>query len=177
MFQLSRFSSFGVGGARRPSSFSMSAAWELVSGWYRAGVPASSVLTSCGSGAPVLAAALFPECRLFSASEFAGLGRAAFAVRAAALVRALAASPSPLWVCFPEVACPSAIVPARRWVSGGSGSWSECALACGLGVPVLVFLPCGVVPPVSWGSTFWVEVAASPGGVWWYLSPLNDTLF
>ena len=171
------FQSFGVGGARRPSAFSMSSAWELVSGWYRSGVSASSVLTSCGSGAPALARAMFPECRLFSASEFAGLGRAAFAVRAAALVRVLAASPSPLWVCFPEVACPASLRPGRSWSSGaGSGSWQETALAFGLGVPVLVFLPCGVMPPSSWGSSFWVEVAQRPGGCWWYLGP-NQVLF
>lgn len=168
------FQSFGMGGARRPSSFAIGAAWEVVSGWYRAGVPASSVFTSCGTGAPALAAALFPECRFFAASEFAELGRAAFAARAAAMIRALAAAPAPLWVCFPECGCPVSLLPCRSWPSGsGSGSWKESALACGLGVPLLLFLPAGVLPPSSWG--LWCEVAQRPGGCFWYLPALENT--
>lgn len=175
MFCLPHFSSFGVGGSRRPSAFSLGAAWELLTVWHRAGVEPGSVFTSCGAGAPALAAAMFPGCRFFSAAELSGLGAAAFPVRAAALVRALAAAPAPLWVCFPEEVCPPAARPCRRWVSCGSGSWSECALAFGLGVPVLVFLPRRVAPP-SWSSARWSEVAWRPGGRWWYL-PVSGVLF
>ncbi len=170
---LSSFSSFGVGGSRRPSPCSGAAAAAFVASLRGAGVPASSVFTSCGAGAPSLVAAAFPGCQFFSAAApaFCGLGSRAFAARAAALVRALAASPSPLWVCFPGGACPAGVAPRRSWVSGGSGSWSECALAAGLGVPVLVFLPAGVVPPSGWGSWSFL------GGGWWFLPAFSGRLF
>lgn len=182
MFSLSSFASFGVGGSRRPSACSGAAASAFVASLRCAGVPAGSVLTSCGAGAPSVVAAAFPGCRFFSASApaFRGLGRRAFAVRAAALVRALAVSPSPLWVCG---VCPAAAVPSRSWVSCGSGSWSECALAAGLGVPLLslsriyfgMFLPVGVVPPSGWGS--WSSQGGFLGGGWWLLPPVQPSLF
>ncbi len=175
MFNLSQFSSYGAGGARRPSPCCSGAAGHLVAELLRSGVPASSVLTSCGSGAPSLVRAAFPGCRVFRASDFPGLGRAAFAARAAALVRGLSDSPSPLWVCFPGCGCPPSVAPSRRWVSCGSGSWSECSLAAGLGVAVLVFLPAGILPPPSFGA--WSVCCGSPlgaggvGGSWWFLAP------
>ena len=177
MFSFSSFASFGVGGSRRPSACSGVAASAFVASLRRAGVPAVSVLTSCGAGAPSVVAAAFPGCQFFSASApaFRGLGRRAFAARAAALVRALAASPAPLWVCFPGGACPVGVAPSRSWVSGGSGSWSECALAAGLGVPVLVFLPVGVVPPSGWGG--WSSLGGFLGGGWWFLPAVQPLLF
>jgi len=177
MFFLSSFSSFGVGGSRRPSVCSGVAAAAFVASLRRSGVLASSVLTSCGAGAPSLVAAAFPGCQFFSASSpaFRGLGRRAFAARAASLVRSLAASPAPLWVCIPGGACSAGVVPCRSWVSCGSGSWSECALAAGLGVPVLVFLPVGVVPPSGWGS--WASLGSFLGGGWWFLPAFSGRLF
>jgi hypothetical protein len=170
MFQLSSFSSFGIGGARRPSSSCAAAAASFLSRLGAAGIAPASVFTSCGSGAPAMARAAFPGCRVFSASDFPGLGRAAYAARAAALVRGLAVAPSPLWVCFPGCAAPASLAPSRRWVPCGSGSWSECSLAAGLGVPVLVFLPGVVVPPSAFGA--W----ASVGSGWWLL-PVFGRLF
>ncbi len=174
---LSSFSSFGVGGSRRPSPCSGASAAAFVASLRGAGIPASSVFTSCGAGAPSLVAAAFPGCQFFSAAApaFCGLGSRAFAARAAALVRALAASPAPLWVCFPGGACPAGVIPRRSWVSCGSGSWSECALAAGLGVPVLVFLPVGVVPPSGWGGGWggWSFL----GGGWFFLPAFNARLF
>lgn len=174
---LSSFSSFGVGGSRRPSPCSGASAAAFVASLRGAGIPASSVFTSCGAGAPSLVAAAFPGCQFFSAAApaFCGLGSRAFAARAAALVRALAASPAPLWVCFPGGACPAGVIPRRSWVSCGSGSWSECALAAGLGVPVLVFLPVGVVPPSGWGG--WSSLGAFLGGGWWFLPAFSGRLF
>lgn len=170
MFDFSPFSTFGVGGARRPSASCSAAAGHLLGELRRLSVPSSQVLTSCGSGAPALVRAAFPGCRVFSASQFSGLGRRAFAARAALMVRSLAALESPLWVCFPLVACPSGVAPSRTWVSCGSGSWSECSMAAGLGCSVLIFLPSGVVPPRSFGS--WSPVSAFPiaigRGAWWF---------
>lgn len=166
MFDFSQFLTFGVGGARRPSSSCPGAAGQFLAELRRLSVPGPQVLTSCGRGAPALARSAFPACRLFSASEFSGLGRAAFAARAALMVRSLASQPSPLWVCFPGVSCPPGVAPSRRWAPCGSGSWSECSLAAGLGCAVLVFLPSGVVPPRSFGA--WSPVSASAGGAWWF---------
>jgi len=41
--------------------------------------------------------------------------------------------------------------PSRCFSGGGSGSWASAALAVGLGVPVLLWLPVGVQPPAAWG--------------------------
>lgn len=166
MFPLSRFASFGFGGSRSGSPSCLAAAASFC-GRVPAGAP---VFTSCASGASAVARAAFPAASVFSASQFSGLGSAAFAARAAAMVRALAGSPSPLFVCFPGCPCPPSLSPARSWRGGGSGSWSECALAFGLGVPVLAFLPAGVQPPASWGA--WSVV----GGGWFFL-PVAPSLF
>ena len=162
--------SVGVGGSRVGGFASLGAGVGLVSVVAAAG---SAVFVSCGAGVPALVRAAFPAASVFSASSFQGLGRGAFAARARALVVALSAAPSPLWVCFPVSACPAAAATVgprglgRSWVSCGSGSWSECRLAAGLGVPVLVFLPAGVVPPGAWGS--WLSVGWSAGGQWYWL--------
>lgn len=128
-----------------------------------AAVPASaSVLVGCARGLDSCARAAFPSAVVFSVSSF-GVGRGAFAARSVALVRSLAASPSPVFVSFPSGACPPSLVPSSspsRCFSGlGSGSWASLALAAGLGVPCFVWLPAGVVPPPLWGFV-------SLGGGW-----------
>lgn len=112
----------------------------------------SSVLVASAAGGVSAAVPVaVPSARVFAPS-FAGRG--ALPARAAACVRALAASPSPLFVCAPVAPCPAGLLPARRWVSCGSGSWAEVALAFGLGVPVLVVASAGGGLPSSpaWGS-------------------------
>ncbi|WP_144439403.1 hypothetical protein [Geminocystis sp. NIES-3709] len=68
---------------------------------------------------------------------------------------------------FPSGVCPSGVVPARSWRSGSfpSGSWSSLALAVGLDMPCLVWLPSGVVAP-SWLC----PVGLSFGGGRWFAS-------
>jgi hypothetical protein len=106
------------------------------------------VFATCASG-PSRAAAIAPGWVSFPATAATP---AALAARAAACVRALAAAgPAPVWVCWPGRAAPVGLAPARRWVSCGSGSWAECALAAGLGVGVVLFLPPAVAPPAGWG--------------------------
>lgn len=168
MIQVSSFRTFGFGGSRSGSAGCLAACAQ-----FAAQVPAGAqVVTTCGRGAPAVIRAAFPAAQVFTASQFSGIGRAAFAARAAAMVRSLAGSPSPLFVCFPGCPCPASLRrPGRSWQSSGSGSWSECAMCAGLGVPVAVFLPAGVQPPASWGS--W-----SPAGAGWFLfSPPTLTLF
>lgn len=149
------FLSFGFGGSRRGcAAFALS--FPLVCQQLRA-LLQPRVLVSSAAGVSASVRAAFPFAQVFAA----GSGGSAPAVsvlvaRGAALVRALAAAPAPLWLCWPGCACPAFVRPssrpARCWCGGGSGSWAECAFAAGLGVPVLVFLPAGVAPPASWGA-------------------------
>ncbi|MBP8239492.1 MAG: hypothetical protein KAX50_06010 [Saprospiraceae bacterium] len=170
---LSSFVSFGVGGSRAASPACLAAAFELCGQFSTLGVSAPAIFTSCASGASSCVRQAFPGCFVARASDFKGLGAAAFARRAAVLIQALAAAPVPVWCCFPGCAAPAGLAPARRWQSCGSGSWSECSLAFGLGVPVLVFLPAAVQPPAAWGA--WQSVA--PGWFFLPLPPAQPTLF
>ncbi len=162
---LSSYSSFGFGGSRSASPSCLAEARRILS----ALPPSAQIVTTCGRGVPSLAAAR-PGAVVFRASDLPSLGRAAFAARASAAVRHLARQPRPLFVCFPARPAPAPIRPGlRSWQSCGSGSWSEVALAAGLGVPVLVFLPAGIQPPASLGA--WQLVR--PG---WFLLP-SPSLF
>ena len=106
-----------------------------------AGGPAA---VGCAAGADSFVRAALPGAVVFRVASF-GSGRWAFAARSAALVRAVAASPSPLFVAFVSAPCPAGVVPSRSFRGLGSGSWGAVALAVGLGVPVRVFW-CGSVP-------------------------------
>ena len=166
MFSLALFSSFGFGGARSGAGFCAESSSSVL-GFLP---PSPAVLASCSGGASAFFAGL-PGAQVFRASAFPG--PASFVRRSVALVQALAAAPAPLWVCWPGVAAPPALRPARSssacWSGSGSGSWAECAFALGLGVPVLVFLPVGVVPPASWGQwECWFCGSQSQG---WFLAP------
>ena len=141
--------SFGFCGSR--SAVPPSAVWVGV----LASLPASfSASCGCVGGLCALARSSFPFASVFRASAFGG-GRSGFARRSVALVQSVAASPRPLWVSFPARPCPAGLVPSaspsRCFAGFGSGSWASAALAAGLGVPLLVWLPAGVVPPASWG--------------------------
>ena len=153
---VSGFSSFGFSGSRSPSPASVAALRSVASL-----VPSgSSVSVGCAVGVDWLAGSLFPSASVLSvASGSFGSGRSAFARRSAAVVAAVAASGG-LWVSLPSGVCPSGLVPCRSWRSAsGSGSWGSLALASGLGVPCLVFLP-GALPP-AWGFS-------SLGGGWFF---------
>ena len=119
-FSASSFSSFGFGGSRAAGQPCLSA---LASFFPQ--VPATSpVFVSCCPGASAAARAAFPAAQVFRAAAYQSAGRGAFAVRSVAMLRALAASPSPLWVCAPGRACPPGVVPApaaRCWSGSGSG--------------------------------------------------------
>jgi len=153
----------GVGGARLASPAAMACGWSLVSSLL---LVRPAVLVSCGSGVPELVRLSVVGAAVYSASDPLYRGQAALPRRATAMVRALGASVAPLWVCFPGITCPSVAASGvgRSWRSCGSGSWSECRMAAGLGVRVLVFLPVGVQPPSSWGG--WSCLASSAGGRW-----------
>lgn len=146
----------------------------------RSSVPCSAVLSPCFSAVPPgvplsvgcapgfdsAVRSAFPSASVFSVSSF-GSGRGAFARRSISFVQSLASSPGAVLVGAPACSCPAGLVPSASasvcFRGLGSGSWASLALARGLGVSLLVFLPSGVLPPVSWGFS-------CVGGGWWWLS-------
>ncbi|MGB3495283.1 MAG: hypothetical protein WBA57_21310 [Elainellaceae cyanobacterium] len=103
----------------------------------------AAVFVGCARGVDSSVRSASPGARVFRASEF-GSGARSFALRSEAFVRALAAEGGAL-VAFPGRAAPSGLYPCQSWPWGvGSGSWGSIALAVGLGVPVLLWVPRGV---------------------------------
>lgn len=127
-------------------------------------VPSASVAVGCARGSDALVRSFFPGASVFSVSAF-GVGRGAFARRSVAFVRSLSASPSPLLVSFPASACPAGLLPSASasacFCGLGSGSWASVALAVGLGVSVLVWVPAGVPCPVGFDFV-------AVGGGWFF---------
>ena len=150
----------GFGGSR-----SLSPAWAGLVGRVVVAVARAGrgVAVCSGAGASALVRQAWQAALVFSPS-FAGRG--ALPARASACVRACAAAgPGSAWVAFVSGPCPTGVMPARAWRSGrpASGSWSEVALAVGLGLPVVVFwcAPGSAVLP-SWGGAW----APAGRGVW-----------
>lgn len=117
--------------------------------------PSASVIVGCAKGVDAIVRQAFGDrCQVFSVSSGQwGSGRGAFAGRSTACVKAVAAAGG-LWVSFPCSPSPAGLLPSEsssKCFSGsGSGSWASLAYALGSGVPCLVFLPAGVVPPAGW---------------------------
>jgi len=99
--------------------------------------------------------------------------RGRLAGRSRALVRALAAQPGAALVGFVGRPCPVGLLPAPRWSSSGSGTWSSLALAAALGVAVFVFWcsPGPVALPSAFGSWALCEQVGPFAGSW-ALSPV-----
>jgi len=107
---------------------------------------------SAPSVASAVLAAVPPSAVSLFSPSFSGRG--ALPARAAASLRALAAAPAPVLLAWPGRSCPASLSgPSRSWSSCGSGSWSEIALALGLGVPVLLFS--APAPPWAAASRSW----------------------
>lgn len=142
-----------------------------------------SLGVGCASGVDSLVRSAFPSALVFSVSSFlvgGRVSRASFALRSAALVRWVAAS-SGLLVVFPSTVCPSGVAPSASFRGFGSGSWGSAALAVGLGVPVLLFVPAGLGSALrqAQGITFPAPpalacrfrlVGSASGGSWWLAS-------
>ncbi|MAQ94508.1 MAG: hypothetical protein CMM84_13400 [Rhodothermaceae bacterium] len=135
--------------------------------------PGATVVTGCASGIDRVARGV-SSALVFRAARF-GRGRGSFARRSIAVVRRVAGAggagtgpQSALWVSAPGRACPRGLAPSRSssacFAGFGSGSWASLALALGLGVPALVWLPAGTTPPQGWGLSL---VCAGRGGAWW----------
>ena len=117
-------------------------------------MPSASVVVGCASGIDAAARALRPNASVVRASSY-GSGPGALAARSTAVVRAVASGGlAALWLAFPASLCPLGLVPSRSssacFSGHGSGTWASLALAVGLGVPALVFLPSGVPVPAAW---------------------------
>jgi hypothetical protein len=122
-----------------------------------------------GSAVAAVAAALFAGA---SVTWWAGGGPAVplagrLAARSIACIRAVATAGG-TWCAFPGQACRAGLRPsssAAACFSGlGSGTWASLALAVGMGLPALIFLPTGVGAPAGWGLV-------SLGGGWWSAAP------
>lgn len=118
-------------------------------------VPVSArVFVGCAHGLDSAVRSYFPHSVVYRASSF-GSGRGSFARRSIALVSALAAQASPVFVSFPQVSCPAGLLPSSSssacFCGLGSGSWASLAFAVGCGVPCFLWLPLLVSPPVGWG--------------------------
>ncbi len=114
-----------------------------------------SIATGCAGGLDAFVRAACPDAIVFRAADF-GSGRASFARRSIALVKAIANSGGRGMVVFPNRPCPSGLLPSYAachcFCGLGSGSWASAALAAGLGMPVWVFgLPRSALPD-SWGG-------------------------
>ncbi len=155
----------GVSGSRAPSPASASVCrWAV-----RQLAPSSSVVVGCAAGIDGVVRALRPSASVVRASAF-GSGPGALAARSTAVVRAVAVGgPTALWLAFPSSPCPAGVVPSRQssacFSGSGSGTWASLALAVGLGVPALAFLPPGVSAPAAWPLAA-VPGCAGPRGSW-----------
>ena len=166
----------GVSGSRAPSPVAASVCrWAV-----RHLAPSASVVTGCAAGIDGVARALRPSASVVRVSAF-GSGPGALAARSTAVVQAARAGggPSSLWLAFPSGPCPGGLAPARQssacFSGHGSGTWASLALAVGLGVPALVFLPAGVPAPPASGPGAW-PLAPVPGcagrrGAWLRFRP------
>ena len=150
------FFSFGVCGSRVLGSLACQAASVVVP--FVAGIGSGS----CGCAAGVDAVARPLASAVIRVSSF-GRGRASFARRSVAFVRALASSPRPVLLVFPAGVCPSGLFPSHSsshcFCGLGSGTWASCAFAVGLGVPVVVFGVSRSCLP-SWAGS-WVPVSVA----------------
>jgi hypothetical protein len=135
-----------------------------------------SVGVGCAKGVDSLVRSAFPSAQVFSVSSFlvgGRVSRASFALRSSALVHWVAASGG-LLVVFPSTACPAGVAPSASFRGCGSGSWGSAALAVGLGVPVLLFVPASlgsVFPAPSVLASNFRLFASLAGGSWWVFTP------
>jgi hypothetical protein len=154
MMNVFDFAHFGVSGSRFDDSAAARLAARVVPFVARFGA------ISCGCARGVDAVARPFAASVFRVSAF-GVGRAAFARRSIAFIRALDACRRSVLFVFPSGSCPPCVVPSASssacFCGSGSGSWASAAFAVGLGLPVVVFgvstcdLPMwsGVWSPVS----------------------------
>lgn len=157
----------GFSGSRRPDgAVSSKALLGAI-----AAVPSSAkVVVGCATGVDAVVRLACPRAQVFSvASGQFGQGKSAFARRSIACAKEVAVAGSAgLWVSFPSRSCPSGLLPSASssccFSGSGSGTWASLALAVGLYIPCLVFLPAGVVPPAGWG------LALVPGCDGWFSS-------
>jgi hypothetical protein len=112
--------------------------------------PDTTILVGCARGVDAQVRAMYPDATVFNAIAYPGRNYGAkLANRSAAMVRATHEAGGCL-VAFPMKGCPDIVEPCTTWkYCAGSGTWGTIALAAGLGVPTIIWLPLGIAAP-SW---------------------------
>jgi len=151
----------GISGSRAPDDDSLAALADLHAPWGRA----RPVLVGDARGVDAAARQHWPRAGVFTAT---GRTAADLVARSIRMLDALCQQERPILAAFPAKPCPASIVPAPRWTSGGSGTWSTAALAHWRGVPLLLWLPSPLWPPASWELRYL-------GGGWFTSGPAVDT--
>lgn len=151
----------GISGSREPARASLAALAELAA----LAPTGAAMFVGDAPGIDRRAGELLPQARVFRVAAY-GVGPGAFAARSIACVRGCAAA-SGVWCAFPAQACPVGLRPSARpsacFAGFGSGTWASLALALGLALPAVLFLPTGA-PPVGWGLV-------AVGGGWFVAEP------
>jgi len=151
----------GISGSRRPSVATLAS----LSAALRAAPIGIPVLVGDAQGIDARAHQIRPSARVFVAADY-GDGPQSFAARSITCVRATVAAGG-IWCAFPSSLCPVGLAPSasshRAFSGHGSGTWASLALALGLGLPTLVYLPPGVPAP-------WCALSAIECG-WWSSAP------
>jgi hypothetical protein len=113
--------------------------------------PDTTILVGCARGVDAQVRAMYPDAVIFRAGQHGGNSYAEkLAFRSAAMVRGVYELRGCL-VAFPMKSCPSMVKPCTEWrFAGGSGTWGTIALAAGLGVPTIIWLPLGIAAPFWW---------------------------
>jgi hypothetical protein len=110
--------------------------------------PGAEVSVGCARGVDAQVRELVPHANVFRASDYPGKTVSVqLASRSAAMVEHIETLNGGL-IAFPMKECPSMVEPCRAWkYAGGSGTWGTIALAVGLGVPTIIWLPPAIAPP------------------------------
>ena len=169
-----QFSTFGFSGSR-----SLSGSQFLLCSQLAAQVSAAGgmVATGCAHGADAAARqGSGSQAVIFTSSSSKPY---ALVNRSVQFIQFLAGSPHPVLVSFPNCLCPAGLLPSpfksKCFAGFGSGSWASLALASGLGVPLLVYLPSNLVPPTLWGN--WSHLQSSVFNGFWHLPSKQLSLF
>ena len=153
----------GFSGSRAPSRASVAGARLAVA------AVVAPILVGDARGIDAIVRSDRPDARVFCA---AGYEPAQLVARSIACVRAVALLGG-VFTAFPAAPCPTGLRPSSAasvcFAGYSAGTWSSLALARGLGLAVVVYLPEDIDPPPAFGL-------ASVGAGWWLGEPIAQQI-